>query len=230
MTKISKVTAKADGSLVVGVALEFDRTEASYIRSAAGALLSGAPVSTVGISTSLGVRWVLREGRGRRIVLQLGKKSHELDPELVMQAFDGLPTLEGAPKPGRLPLPLPKWPSPAEIDLINLCNHTIDTEAKVAALRAYVAQEQEVARLAAVPEWKERAKEFETFELLLREVRAINSGSCALDRITRCIEWAEQLAHTDIDTPRRSFLAFIRHQFILAIHGEEKSRDREEKR
>lgn len=68
------------------------------------------------------------------------------------------------------------------------------------------------ALLAVWPE--DRRKELAELQELLREIKTVNHGSNALGRIARCIEIAEKLTYTDIDTCRQDFFSFLVNQAV----------------
>ena len=68
------------------------------------------------------------------------------------------------------------------------------------------------ALLAVWPE--DRRKELAELQELLREIKTVNHGSNALGRITRCIEIAEKLTYTDMDTCRQDFFSFLVNQAV----------------
>ena len=63
--------------------------------------------------------------------------------------------------------------------------------------------------------WPEdRRKELAELQELLREIKTVNHGSNALGRIARCIEIAEKLTYTDMDTCRQDFFSFLVNQAV----------------
>lgn len=59
--------------------------------------------------------------------------------------------------------------------------------------------------------WDElRCEEYGLLETLLSEVSALNRGSHAIERMQKCIEIAERLNRTNLDSGRMSFCAFLR--------------------
>lgn len=59
-----------------------------------------------------------------------------------------------------------------------------------------------------------RCDELRALELLVREVKSINSGSHCLERIARCIELATQIDATDYTTGRDGFVRWLHAQAI----------------
>lgn len=55
----------------------------------------------------------------------------------------------------------------------------------------------------------ERAQELENLQMLLNEVKAINHGSGAIERIRWCETMAESLSRIELSKPRDSFIQFL---------------------
>jgi hypothetical protein len=68
---------------------------------------------------------------------------------------------------------------------------------------------------------QDRIEELLVLQDLLQEVRSINNGSGALERIARCIALAEKISHTDLVNCRPDLLSFL----FAKANSHEKSTD-----
>lgn len=58
--------------------------------------------------------------------------------------------------------------------------------------------------------WDEsRCEEYELLETLLSEVSSLNRGSHVIERMQKCIDIAERLSRTDLNSGRDSFVRFL---------------------
>lgn len=63
--------------------------------------------------------------------------------------------------------------------------------------------------------WDEsRCKEYEMLETLLSEVSSLNRGNHVIERMQKCIDIAERLNSTNLDSGRMCFRGFLHRQII----------------